>query len=159
MQYTDQQNNQRVHDFMRTHPCVTVATQGVSTIDLATVFVFVDEVFNLYFLSRPAQRKCVNAEARPIVSAMFVDTDKVEQVEYQGASQIVLEPTTVAKVLPELEKIMSMHKCKYWIPPVSQINDSGYVLVKVIPERIVYRVYAATAGERDAAEIMVRLVA
>jgi len=154
---TDQ--NDMVNGFMNNNPCAVIATISEDgSLNMANVFVYTDDDFTLYFVSRPEHRKHLNVEARHTISLLFRSRDTVEQVEYQGTATIESEADSIADTLSNLQKILIEQRHHYWIPPISQLNEgSGYVTIKVVPQAVTYRSYNQSGTDVDLKEVNVDL--
>lgn len=156
MDNKEAEDNKHVLDFMREHPCATLATHGKEgRINLANVFAFVDDNYFLYVVSRPDHRKHQNVVEHPQVSLMFTDQEGVQQAECIGVGKTVERIETLADMLPNLQKILIEHKSEYWVPPVAQLEADGYVVIKIVPELMVYRTYAQDGVSSKPNEVVV----
>lgn len=158
MNNQEAENNRKVFEFITDNPCGNIATYGQDgRINMANVFAHIDTHFFLYIVSRPEHRKHANIQNHPPVSLLFTDKEGVAQAEYIGIAKTVEETKTVADMLPSIQKVLIEQKSEYWIPPVSQLEADGYVVIKIVPESIVYRSYVKNNAETHLEEISVIL--
>lgn len=158
MNNQEAENNRKVHDFIKAHPCATLATHGTQgAINLANVFVYVDHNFFFYIVSRPEHRKHANIKNDPKVTLLFTDEAGVAQAECIGTGATVEQITSVADILPDIQSVLIEQKSQYWIPPVSQLEADGYVVIKIVPDSVVYRSYSPDGTTADLEEISVVL--
>lgn len=152
------ETTQKVQAFIKQFPCGTIATQNATGgIDLANVFVHIDDDSTLYLISRPDNRKHANLETHPEVSLLFTDQMSLTQTEVSGVATIMTEAAAVTRVLPAIQTVLIDHTPKHRTPPVSQLTGDGYVVIKIVPERITYRSYSPYATKEDLEEITLDL--
>lgn len=150
MDYLTQSKNQVIYDFIKQHPGAVLATiGGDGAINMANVLTAVDERFRLYAISRPGNRKITNINTHPSVTLMFTDALSATQVEYIGTAEVLEAQHDVSSALTMLHEVTSDAAAPYWVPPVSQLEDSGYVVIRVTPEHIVHRSYSRPGIGRE----------
>ncbi len=148
------EHNQIIHEFIKMHPRATLASHGPEeTINLANVFTYIDSNFFLYCVTRPDHRKHTNIHNDPNVSLLFTDDDSIKQAECIGKAYVVDEATSIANILPDIQNVLIEHKSQYWIPPVAQIEGSGYLVLKIVPDSITYRSYSRGVTAADFEEL------
>lgn len=78
---------ERVLAYLRTHRVATLATQGAEGPWAAAVF-YASEGFDLYFLSPPSSRHCVNLASNPRAAATvqedYADWEQIKGVQLEG---------------------------------------------------------------------------
>jgi general stress protein 26 len=114
------------------------------------VFVYVDESFNGYFLSKLETRKVDNIRENPHVNLLFSDIESLQQVEYIANARVVDVPDEIASILPKIQDILENAKAEYWVPPLSKVPGNEYCIVEMTPMSITYRDYANGEGDSGA---------
>lgn len=79
-------------EYLRTHHVLTLATHGEAGVWAAAVF-YVNDGFDLYFLSSPASRHALNLEANPRVACTvqedYADWPAIRGVQAEGVAQVL----------------------------------------------------------------------
>ena len=143
--YTDmnESDKQEVLTFLRSHQLMALSTVSpIGAPESSVLYMYVDDEFNTYCLTREATRKYVNVMSNDMASIITVDEDSVEVAEITGRASVVYDEDEIARVTEELHKIVAVRKSEYWLPPVDQIDGDVYVLIKVVPTMVKYVDYA-----------------
>lgn len=143
MDFSTQSKNQEAYDLMTAHACAVLATLSENNApEMAHVIVHIDERFNVYFVSRKTTRKVSNIAARSIATLFFSDVETMRQAEYAGEGRVVENMQEIAGTLPMIQKAIADSQSSYKLPPVSQMEEEGYVLICIAPTSIRYRDYS-----------------
>lgn len=136
-------DKQEVLNFLRSHQLMTFSSvSSIGAPESSVLYMYVDDEFNTYCLTREATRKYVNVMTNDMVSIITVDEDSVEVAEIIGRAKVVCDNEEITRVTEELHKIVAVRKSEYWLPPVDQIDGEVYVLIKVVPTMVKYVDYA-----------------
>jgi uncharacterized protein YhbP (UPF0306 family) len=138
-----------VLDYLAAHNVVTVATQGAEGLWAAAVF-YVNEGFNLYFLSAPHTRHSRNLAGNTAVAA----TIQEDYQEWTAIKGIQLEGHCTLLGGPEREGAIVRYAAKFPIiadtapPQVAQaMNKIGWY--KIVPARLYFIDNSLGLGHRD----------
>jgi nitroimidazol reductase NimA-like FMN-containing flavoprotein (pyridoxamine 5'-phosphate oxidase superfamily) len=119
---------------------VTKAADG--ELAAAAAYVYVDDEFVAYILSRAETRKIANIEAGEAVVFFVADVDTFEQIEFHGTGSVMFDSKETAKSLEKIQSIVTKDQQRYWVPPATQVPGEKHVLVKIKPQRIIHREYS-----------------
>lgn len=99
----------------------------------ASLYYVHDSSFNLFFITRKGSRKYQNIEKNPNVSFVITSENSPLTIQLEGTAGLVTEAKEESEYFPKLVALASAHTA---IPPVSQINGSEMVFVKITPRWI-----------------------
>ncbi len=142
----NEMDRRQVLAFLRSHQLMALSTVSpIGAPESSVMYMYVDDDFNTYCLTREATRKYVNVMTNDMASVITVDEDSVEVAEIIGRASVVSDNEEVTRVTEELHKIVAERKSEFWLPPVDQIDGEVYVLIKVTPTMVKYVDYADAA--------------
>lgn len=128
-----------VHSFFWLHPVMTLTTVTEDgTPQNAAVYVYIDEKMNCYCVTRETTRKFKNITANGKAVLSAYDENVVMFGELLCEASILDTVEEIARVTPELQKIVASRKSEYWIPPVSQHDGERYVFIKLQPKKVTF---------------------
>lgn len=138
-------------DYLASHNVMGLATQGPEGLWAAAVF-YVNEGFNLYFLSSPKSRHVRNLTANTRV-AVTIQEDYPDWPQIKG---IQLEGVATRIDGAEQEKARELYGSKF--PVVGKLSQAPVAIVqalakvrwyKVVPERLYFIDNSIGFGQRD----------
>ena len=151
MQNASDPHRQKALDYLQNHNVMTLATQGIERPWAAAVF-YVNEGFNLFFLSLPSSRHALNLEANPWVSAT-VQEDYRNWHEIKG---IQLEGKAIR--IEGVEQAAAAVRYGLKFPVVGNLTDAPEEIIaalgrivwfKVAPARLFFVDNSLGFGYRD----------
>jgi uncharacterized protein YhbP (UPF0306 family) len=149
----------RVQRHLQTHSVATLATNGSDGVWAAAVF-YVHDGWDLYFLSSPTSRHCVNmadgAGVAATIQADYSDWPGIKGVQLQGlVQQLVGDAETRARHLYGLK-----------FPVVGKLAQAPAAIVKALakvgwyrltPKRLLYIDNSVAFGHREEVDLTVAL--
>jgi hypothetical protein len=147
--------DQRVTAYLREHHVMTLATHGSEGVWAAAVF-YVNDGYNLLFLSSPTSRHCRNLAESPRVSAT-IQQDYADWPEIKG---VQLEGIATEVRGKEEQRARRLYGEKF--PVIRGLAQAPVALAKamdnvrwykVVPERLYFIDNSAEFGHRDAIEL------
>lgn len=142
---------ERALGYLRDHHVLTLASQGGEGLWAAAVF-YVNDGFNLYFLSAPTSRHCRNLARNPRAAAT-IQEDYADWPQIKG---VQLEGTAWEISGEEEARARKLYGEKY--PVVGRLAQAPAAIVKamarvrwykLVPERLYFIDNAAGFGHRD----------
>ncbi len=141
-------DHQLVYSFFRQHPLVTLSTVSADGVPhTAAVYMYVDEHMNCYIVTRATTRKATNMNENSIAVISGHDENVLMFGELSCTAELVTEMEDVAKILPELQKIVTSRKSMYWVPPVAQLEGDNFIFYKLRPKKVTFMNYEKTEDE------------
>ncbi|MCP4423432.1 MAG: pyridoxamine 5'-phosphate oxidase [Chloroflexi bacterium] len=139
---------QRTLAYLRSHQVITLATDGPEGLWAAAVF-YVNEGFDLYFLSAGHTRHAQNIAASPRVAATiqgdYADWTAVQGIQLEGFAQRLQGETR--------QHAIALYRTKYaflsLIPPAIQTALAQVYWYRLRPERLYFVDNSRGFGHRD----------
>lgn len=133
---------ERLLSFLRLNPVATfVSLSSECTPQTATVYVYVDNEFNCYCLTKASTTKYMNIESRRTVALSFFNEEELVTCEIEGIAYALTAGEDVVAAVTQLQEVIASRRSGYWVPPVSQIDGSQFVVIKVVPLHISFSNY------------------
>jgi hypothetical protein len=127
----------RAVEFLNRHHCMSLATSGPEGPWAATVF-YVNDGFDIYFVTRPNTRHVRNLEGSPRVAATIND----DSADWQGIAGIQLEGTARLETDEERRRrALQAFRLRYAFTDVLWIQDPTcrQCLYRLEPSRVLFR--------------------
>jgi general stress protein 26 len=105
------------------------------------VYVYVDDSFNCYCVTKESTEKYRNIVACKKVSVSFLDKNKLITSEITGDVNIVRGGEDVLVAISRLQEIMSSEKFENWLPPVAKLEGTQYAVLKIKPLNVTFANY------------------
>lgn len=116
--------------FLKSHNLMVLATVSTSLVPhAATVFYFIDDDFNFYFVTPVKSKKAQNFMSNRKVG-ISVGEDIPMSVQAEGKIQLVTDKKERLRVFAELARIASSLR-DIWAP-ILQLSGSEYYIVRVV---------------------------
>lgn len=148
-------NNDKVLEFLQTEPLATLVTMSAESRPCtATVFTYVDEDFNCYCVTKESTEKYENISRNAVVALSYYSEAKLASCEVSGNASIVHEGEDVTEAIEKLLEIMETRHGREWVPPVSQLNDTRFGIIKIVPTHLKFIDYA-NSPDKDAEPVRI----
>lgn len=108
-------------------PLGTISTVSNSKPEAATVYFVYSTALNVYFITRKASRKYRNIQTNPNVAFVITTENPAKTIQLEGTAEEA-SPNEQSKYFSHLVSIASERN---FMPPVSQLNDSEMVFMKI----------------------------
>jgi nitroimidazol reductase NimA-like FMN-containing flavoprotein (pyridoxamine 5'-phosphate oxidase superfamily) len=132
----------KIYNFLRKHDLATIGTLNRKKQPiLAAVYYYIDDEYNLYFVTKTNTRKYRNLKDNPAVGVVVVDEKKRFTVSAEGLAKEVSDEDAQVNIMNELAKVRGDSNSA-WFPPIAQIDGGTYVLIKVDLRHVTMADYA-----------------
>jgi uncharacterized protein len=129
----------RALQFLESHNCVSLATDGPDGLWAATVF-YVNDAFELYFLSRSDTRHVRNIEANPRVAATISDDVahwlNIRGLQLEGSAKLVDERLR-PRVLAAFRRRYAFADSLWWTNTKASVGSQECVY-RIEPARVLF---------------------
>jgi len=145
-------------DFLTSHPIGALSTQNKNgKPELTTVYFLVDPDLRCHVVTRVNTRKYKNSLHNQHGALLSYSETELTSVEVSGRLEVVHDTIEVVKVFERFESVVAPRRADYWIPPVSQLKAGLYVIITLIPSKILYRRYGSPErGKKKMTEVVLR---
>lgn len=142
--------------FLREHPIGVLATRNADgSLTQSAIYFSAESDFTCYTVTKVGTRKFANMDERQEVSLYVFEEKAPASIELAGIAAIIGDGAEAASALAKYEAVASARKPGYWLPPIAQINAGDYVVYKILPASILYRVFSADGLERKPEEYVI----
>lgn len=135
--------------FLAQHPIATLVTRAKNNmLHTSTLYVYVDDDFNSYLLTKAHTRKCANVREQPSVALSFFDEEALLACEIYGDAYLVNMGDDVMHAVARIQEIITERQGESKRPPVAQYGGLDYIVIKIVPKQIEYRDFSHSAVMR-----------
>lgn len=128
---------------LQEHPLGTLATiNKMGLPELATVYLFVENDFTCYFVTKTSTRKFQNLLMHADASILSYDENELTSVELAGKVEVITDASTIIPIIEKFQHVVSDRKAGYWIPPISQLDAGQYAVCKLVPTAVQVHIFA-----------------
>ncbi|HEX7042704.1 MAG TPA: pyridoxamine 5'-phosphate oxidase family protein [Patescibacteria group bacterium] len=121
--------------FLRSHNSAVLATvRNGSTPHATTIYFYVEDDLNFYFLTKNETAKFDNIKKNINVALVVSDTQTLQTVQLEGTAQEVDYTKTYASTMNKLLSIIAKNGEEWEKIPLNHVENSGYfVFVQIKP--------------------------
>ena len=135
--------------FLRNHPLGTLATMGEDGMpQLAAVYFLPEDDFTCFFVTKESTRKYANISRQPIATFLSFDESALVSIELTGSVALVTDLAEVAKAITAFQKLAETRSAGYWVPPVSKVAGSQFVVCKLVPTMVNFNNFSLRSDEQ-----------
>ncbi len=130
------ESNQRIYEFLKTHPVAVLATIDPNGNPHATVVYFsVDERFNISFTTKRDTKKHDNLKRNNHIMMVAYEALTQTTAQITGVAEDIGDTAEAAEVFKNTLRA-SMQTSEAGIPPISKLYAGQYVAYRVRPVQI-----------------------
>jgi nitroimidazol reductase NimA-like FMN-containing flavoprotein (pyridoxamine 5'-phosphate oxidase superfamily) len=136
---TQEQIKKDVLEFLRENTTAVVATSFNDEPRASTVYYYVDDNFNFYFVTKRNTSKYLNIEMNPHVALVIGTGPEHITVQVHGEGKFVADDEQKDTILEKLLDILAREHVKLWpIDDMPSFKDRHKVVFKITPHKVLF---------------------
>ena len=125
--------------FLRASTTAVVATSFNDEPRASTVYYYLDNNFNFYFVTKRNTSKYVNIEMNPRAALVVGTGPEHITVQAHGAVELIVEDSEKEKIMNMFIEIAKRENIKNWpIEQLQNFKDRNKVVFKISPEQVLF---------------------
>ena len=137
-----------VHSFFASHPLETLVTLSPEgRPQSAAVYIFIDAGMYCYCVTRKSTRKYNNVLTHGTALLSAFDENTLMCGELWCDAEVLTVPEEIDRITFELQRVVASRRSSYWVPPVSQLEGTGYEIIKMRPRSVTFVNYEKSSSD------------
>ncbi len=125
--------------FLRENTTAVIATSFNDQPRASTVYYWVDDEFNFYFITKKNTSKYINIEMNPQAAVVVGTGPEHITVQAHGSAELISDEQDILEVIEILTTIRAREHIKIWpIEEIEKFKDRSKLVFKIIPEEVSY---------------------